>query len=65
MVVAGNKMDLPEAEQAAQRLEEKTGLPVLRISAVTGAGMDELKKEMFNLQESVSKKMKEKGEINE
>ncbi len=41
-IVAGNKTDLPEGEDAARRLGETIGRSVFPISAVTGNGLDGL-----------------------
>jgi len=41
-IVVVSKGELPEAEREQQRLAERLGLPALRISAVTGAGLREL-----------------------
>jgi GTP-binding protein len=42
-IVALNKMDLSGAETAAEKFEEAAaGLPLFRISAVTGQGVEEL-----------------------
>ncbi|MDR0867454.1 MAG: GTPase ObgE [Planctomycetota bacterium] len=46
-IVAGNKMDLTGADDALELLRAEIGLPVLGISAATGAGLKELKREMF------------------
>jgi len=41
-IIAANKMDLTGADEAAAELEEKLGREVIRISAVTGRGLDRL-----------------------
>ncbi|MCX7022903.1 MAG: GTPase ObgE, partial [bacterium] len=41
-LVVANKIDLPDAAVNVQRLREAVGLPVFPISAVSGAGCDEL-----------------------
>lgn len=41
-VVVVSKGELPEAEQTAKRLEAEIGKPVLKLSAVTGEGLDKL-----------------------
>ncbi len=41
-IPAASKMDDPAGEERAARLEEALGRPVLRISAVTGRGLDAL-----------------------
>lgn len=46
VIVAGNKIDLPEARQRAARLKvvfEDKGLEFIAVSAATGEGVDELK----------------------
>ncbi len=48
-VVVANKMELPEAEEGARRLEEACGRPVHRISAVRGDGLKELLHELFRI----------------
>ena len=41
-IVAVTKADLPEAPEAARRLSEELGRPVITISAVTGQGLNQL-----------------------
>ena len=43
-IIVVTKCELPDAAAAAELLTEKTGLPVLQISAVTGKGLPELLK---------------------
>ncbi|CAN2043926.1 GTPase ObgE [Candidatus Magnetomoraceae bacterium gMMP-1] len=52
-IVVLNKMDLPEAKKAADIFEAAgNDLKILRISAVTGQGIEKLKKELFYLVEN-------------
>jgi GTP-binding protein len=49
MIVVASKIDVAQDESriaAVERIASERGLPFLRISAVTGAGIDELKREM-------------------
>lgn len=48
-VLVGNKMDLTGSEDALELLAEELNMPVIGISAVTGAGVDKLRKELFRL----------------
>ncbi len=41
-VVVGNKLDLPGAQEAADRLEQNVQAPLVCVSAATGQGMDAL-----------------------
>lgn len=51
-VLVGNKLDLTGAQDALELLAEETGQKALGISAATGAGIDQLRKELFrHLQE--------------
>jgi len=46
-IIAGNKMDLPEAQANLERLRAEVGVPVLPISCATGAGIPELIQETW------------------
>lgn len=46
-IVAVSKCELPDAEPVAELLEETLNQPVLRISAATGSGLDELTKKIL------------------
>jgi GTPase len=48
-VLAGNKIDLPGATAAAERIEKETGRTVVRLSAVSGEGLDRLAAVLFNM----------------
>lgn len=48
-LLVGAKVDLPDGETAAELLEEELGRPVLAVSAVSGAGLDRLVSELFDL----------------
>ena len=41
-LIVANKMDIPEAKDNAQRLEDELGQPIHCISAVSGQGVEEL-----------------------
>jgi GTP-binding protein len=46
-IVVVNKMDLTDADDAADRLERDLGRPVLRVSAATGRGIGELAEHLW------------------
>lgn len=51
MIVVANKMDSAQDPERVERLErgaERHGLPIFKISAVTGQGVVELKREIFS-----------------
>ncbi len=48
-VIAGNKTDLPEAEENIKKFQLETGINPVPISAVTGAGLRKLVSEILNL----------------
>lgn len=48
-LIVANKMDVPGAEENAQRLEKQLGVKVYRISAVTGQGVDEVVEKAYVL----------------
>lgn len=63
VMVAGNKIDLPEPKARAERLAEvfeQQGLPFFGISAATGEGVDVLK---FALADKIDSIEKEEGEV--
>jgi GTP-binding protein len=47
-ILVGNKIDLPEAEAAAERLAAELEEPVWRVSAATGGGLTELTRQVFD-----------------
>jgi len=49
LVIAGSKVEGPEAEDAAKALEEATGRPVLRFSSHTHQGLPELLRRLHQL----------------
>lgn len=54
MIIA-NKMDLEGASERLAQLRQETSLPVWGVSAMTGAGLDELKQMIFKKWESQSR----------
>lgn len=48
-LVVGNKIDLTGSQDALEWLREELEIPVLGISAVTGEGLDALRRELFSL----------------
>jgi GTP-binding protein len=48
-VVVANKMDLPEARDNLQAFRKKTGLKPIPVSAVTGEGLETLKKRLHRI----------------
>ncbi len=48
-LIVANKMDLPQAEENRQRLEEAFGSRLLFISAVTGQGVEELVERVYQV----------------
>jgi GTP-binding protein len=48
-LVAANKMDMPESARLLKEFVKRTGCKPLKISALTGDGLDVLKKEMASL----------------
>jgi len=48
-VIAGNKMDLPEAVANLEQFEKVTGIMPVPISALTGEGVDKLKSRIHDL----------------
>ena len=59
-LVAVNKVDLPEALSPAD-LQQATAFPVVRLSALTGQGIDDLKRAMVDL--ALGGSLKATGEI--
>lgn len=53
-ILVGNKIDLPDAAAAADRLSQAFGLPVVRVSAITGAGLDALRHACFQACQSLT-----------
>lgn len=49
LLVVANKMDLPEADENVKAFERKTGLKTLRLSTVTGDGVELLKKRLLQM----------------
>ncbi|MCL1924016.1 MAG: Obg family GTPase CgtA, partial [Defluviitaleaceae bacterium] len=49
IIIAANKMDLPEAKENLKELIEKANCPVIPISAATNTGIDELLKKASEL----------------
>lgn len=52
-ILVGNKSDLPGSEESAERLEQETGLPVVKISAVTGKNLDIFKSKCYDMVKDV------------
>lgn len=48
-LVVGNKLDLTGSEDALAMLQEEAGCPVLGISAVTGEGLEALRRALFRM----------------
>lgn len=48
-LVCANKTELPDSEECVARLRAELELPVIAVSAATGAGCDELKKQLARL----------------
>jgi len=53
-VVAANKIDVPEAQEALDELREALDVPVFPISAVTGEGVDELLRELVRIVDALN-----------
>lgn len=54
-IIVGNKLDLPGADRNLEALNQKCGdkLPVVGISAQTGAGLDDLKRRVYEILEVI------------
>ncbi len=52
-LIVANKLDVPEAEERFQALQEKYGDLVYGISAVTGQGVDELVEKTYDILQSI------------
>ena len=48
-LVVGNKLDLTGADDALEWVKEETGVEVIGISAITGEGLPELRKALFEM----------------
>jgi GTP-binding protein len=55
-LIVVTKCELPKADEVANELAAATGLPVLKISAVTGKGLPELTREIVSMMNRVGSK---------